>query len=428
MKHHHIIYLLSVLNSFMLMSCNAKDAPEVSANHTYDIWVNISGSTSNTATGDPHMVKKIPTLLEGEYDYEGTGVETKSSEITPYALYHKGYYYSLNRAQQFGKYKITDEGITVVNRFEYTDIQSTKFAHTFLDDHTILIAGSPGSKKEVNWAKIDVNKMEIIANGTLDLPQLPQNTQFNSGGILAYRKQDNKLFFCFRHDEADKPAMAVDKNRYFFIAAIDPNSMKILNVAKEERVCETASVAYGNTRQQNTFFDESGNLFIACNSPVKGAKTSTKKYGAIIKIKSGEYAPDPTYLVELVAPDNSKSKVMTMHKIKGNKAILYLQNPQFATGTNEWSTKKQPFVFYWAVVDLTTKELHKIKDIPFSQGGNFTQLITTEKEYAILGISDKIQTMFYRYDYNNEHVTEVAKFKEGFFADRIVVLDPMDRK
>ena len=134
MKRKSIIQLLAILVIALTTSCGSNDTPkgkdpkkpdvpelpehpkdpenpEKPAEDLYDMWLAIGEGTSSTKKQDPHVVKKIPTLLEGEYDIRHKGAETLKSGITPFVIYHKGYYYSISRENNFGKYKITDSGV-----------------------------------------------------------------------------------------------------------------------------------------------------------------------------------------------------------------------------------------------------------------------------------------------------------------------------
>ncbi len=426
MKQRSLIYLLAVLMVAISAGCKGKETPKEPQNHDvtlpdkYDMWLAIGDGTSSTIKQDPHVVKKIPTLLEGEYDVRQTGAETLESGITPFVIYHKGYYYSISRkVLNFGKYKITDKGVETIKLFPLPELCDRRFAHAWLDDKTLILIGAPESKEMMNWVKVDVEKMEVIQKGSLKLPALSEKEQFSSCGLLAHRKADNRLLFNFRYEdkeEAKKNSMAPDSHKYFFTATIDPTTMDVMHLEKEDRVDRPGSVSFGSLRHQTAFFDANGDLYMLCNTVIEGAPSSTQQSGYILRIKAGEYRPDPNYKVDLM----ENSKIITIHHMKGSKAIVYLQNPMYATGKNDW---KEPMVFFWAVVDLATKEQHRIEGIPFSQGGTYTELIVVERDYAILGISDKEQTKFYMYDFDSEKVTPVAKLKPGYFADRIIVLD-----
>lgn len=424
MRHKTILQLLAVLMIVLTSGCNSKDKPnQPSFGGKYDMWLAIGEGTSSTQKQDPHVVKKIPTLLEGEYDIRHSGAETLASGITPFVIYHKGYYYSISRELNFGKYKITDKGVETIKQFPMVKLSDRRFAHEWLDDNTLVLIGAPDSKDKdkpkkhiMNWFKIDVHKMKVIGEGSLDLPKLADDEIFSSCGLLAYRKADNKLLFNFRHEEKEKPKMGLDKHKYFFTAVIDAKTMEVDHVNKEDRVDRPGSVSFGSLRQQNGFFMDNGDYYMLCNTVRPDATSSTQQFGAILRIKAGEYKPDPSYKIDL----KEESKIIHMHHMEGNKVFVYLENPMVATGTNNW---KKPLRFFWAVVDLATGEQYRIKEIPFSQGGTYTELIVTEKDYAILGISDNEQTKFFKYEYKTEKVTDAAKLKPGYFADRIVVLD-----
>lgn len=416
-----IAVILSIFMAAVAVSCDKEGTPNPTPDNLgqakYDMWLAIGEGTSSTAKQDPHVVKKINTLLEGEYDVLDTGAETEASGITPFVVYHKGYYYSLNREFDFGKYKITDEGVSVIKKMPLKDLSDRRFAHAWLNDKTLIMVGAPASKDRVNWVKMDAEKMEIIAKGTLDFPEkLGENEVFSSCGLMAYRKADNVLLYNFRFEDKSKKKMAKDSHNFFFTATIDAKTMKVQHFEKETRADRPGFVSFGSLRQKHGFFDAQGDYYMLCNTINDDAASSTQQHGHIMRIRAGEYKPDAGFKIDL----NDNSKMVAMYHMKGSKAIVYLENPEFAIGEKSW---KNPLRFFWAVVDLKTGEQERIQDIPISQGGNYTELIVVENDYALLGISDEQQTKFYKYEFNTKKVTEAAKLKPGYFADRIVVLD-----
>lgn len=404
--------------------------PEKPVEYLYDMWLAIGEGTSSTELQDAHVVKKIPTLLEGEYDIRYKGAETLQSGITPFVIYHKGYYYSISRpkdGKNFGKYKITDDGVKTIKVFPMPELSDRRFAHEWLNDNTLVLIGAPDSKDKkapkkhkMNWLKIDTESMEVIDKGTLDFPDLgkiAKDEVFSSCGLLAYRKADNKLLFNFRHEDKKKPKTGLDNHKAFFTATINPDNMTVEHIYKEERVDRPGSVSFGSLRQQNGFFMPDGDYYMLCNTVRDDATSSTKQHGHILRIKAGEFRPDPNYKLDIF----DENKIITIHHMRGTKVLAYLESPENKADENSW---KVPRRFIWAVIDLIPGgDQHRIKDIPISQGGTYTELIVVEEDYAILGITDNSQTKFYKYEFATEKVTEVAKLKPGFFADRIIKLD-----
>ncbi|WP_018027821.1 hypothetical protein [Porphyromonas somerae] len=450
MKRKSIIQLLAILVIALTTSCGSNDTPkgkdpkkpdvpelpehpkdpenpEKPAEDLYDMWLAIGEGTSSTKKQDPHVVKKIPTLLEGEYDIRHKGAETLKSGITPFVIYHKGYYYSISRENNFGKYKITDSGVEPIKIFPIPELSDRRFAHEWLDDNTLVLIGAPDSKDKkapkkhkMNWYKIDTSgTMKVLANGTLDLPKLGNNEIFSSCGLLVYRKADNKLLFNFRHEDKNKPKdkKTQDSHKSFFTATINPDNMAVEHVYEETRADRPGFVSFGSLRQQHGFFMPNGDYYMLCNTVRDDATTSTMQYGHIMRIKAGEYRPDPNYIIDIF-DDN---KIITLHHMRGTKVLAYIESPENKAVEISW---KVPRRFFWAVIDLTPGgDQHRIEGIPTSQGGNFTELIVVEEDYALLGISDDTQTKFYKYEFATGKVTEAAKLAPGFFADRIIKLD-----
>lgn len=435
MKRKSIIQLLAILVIALTTSCgnnntpkgedpkkpDVPENPEKPAVDLYDMWLAIGEGTSSREAQDPHVVKKISTLLEGEYDIRFKGAETLDSGITPFVVYHKGYYYSISRENNFGKYRITDAGVEIIKIFPMPELSDRRFAHEWLDDNTLVLIGAPEGKKHMmNWVKINVESMEVLAKGTLDFPKLGKIAKdeiFSSCGLLAYRKADNKLLFNFRHEDKKKPKMGLDSHKAFFTATINPDNMTVEHIYKETRVDRPGSVAFGSLRQQNGFFMPNGDYYMLCNTVRDDATSSTKQHGHILRIKVGEFRIDPNYKLDIF----DENKIITIHHMRGTKVLAYLESPKNKADEKSWTVPRR---FIWAVIDLTPGgDQYRIKDIPTSQGGTYTELIVVEEDYALLGISDDTQTKFYKYEFATGKVTETAKLKPGFFADRIIKLD-----
>lgn len=412
-------FISAVIVCGMMSSCESSDStPEYLKDGKYDLWLFIGKGTSSRPEQDPHVIKKMETLLEGEYDVRNVGAETSKSAITPNIVYRKGYYYSVSRANNFEKYRVTDKGIETLASFPLLEVKDRRFAHAWLDNRTLLLMGSAGEQLQTNWVKIDVNSMRILDKGALKLSELKEDEKYSSCGLLIYRWQDNKLLYNYRHEFKGGHNMKPDQHDYFFTATINPKTMELERIEKETRVDRPGSVSWGNTRHLHGFFDKKGDFYMLCNTVIKDAPSSTQQYGHILRIKAGEYKPDPNYKIDMM----NESKILSLHPMQGTKAIAYLQNPIYATGKNNWKSTGDPAVFFWAVVDLETGEQHHIKEIPFSKGGTYTELIIIENGYAILGANDEIQTKFFRYDFATGKVTPGGKLKKGY-ARRIVKLD-----
>ena len=391
-----------------------KPTPEVTGME-YDVWVALDKGTSSKERQDAHAVRKVPSLETGEYDIIGKGVETLASRMTPNVIYRDGYYYSVSREGDFGKYKITDANVEVVKRFPLKEVLDRRFSHVWLDANTLVLFGSAGDKKVVNWVKINTNDMKVVEKGILDLPAPKQGEQFNSSGLAGYRKNDNVILYTYVYDINKKKAMDAKARKDFNLSVIDAKTMKVVSTSTETRAEMPASTSFGETRQSKAFFDQQGNYYLACNSVNEGSK-STQQHGYILRVKAGEKEFDKSFIVTL----NDNSKIVTLRELMPNIALAYLQNPLYATGKDVWDNEKNPFVFFWSVINLSTGAQTHLKDIPFSAGGNYVELAAVFENYAIFGANTKTQTQFYKYDFKSGKITPGAKLKEGYYADRIV--------
>lgn len=421
MKYIKYSSLFLCLLMVLAVACNGKADPNLNPNpnpdntaNSYDIWIATGEGTSSTQKQDAHVVISIKDLLKGEYDIVGTGVETLASGMTPFVVYRDGFYYSISRDGNFGKYQITNKSVNTIKIFPIEKILDRRFAYAWLDNRTLLLIGSAGKKQVMNWVKIDVIQMKPVAEGVLDLPAPNAGEQFTSNGVLAYRKGDDKLLFFYAYNPDKKSSMTPVEHEGFYFATIDAKTMKTVANVEEKRLQQPASTSFGEIRNKKGFFTPSGDYYLACSNLLPGSKSSTQQYSSILRVKANATDFDKDYRIDAL----EKSKIVSLYHLTANKAIAQYQNPLYATGTNNW---KEEFVFFWTVIDLDSRKQMHIKDIPFSTGGNYTELIVAGKDYAILGASLKEHTQFYKYDYKDGKVSEGAKLKAGHYADKIVV-------
>ena len=417
--------LVATLVTLSFTACDS-DTPNPQEEVTvgYDLWVPIDGATGqSTANTDPHIIARVADLTKGVFSIKGEGAETSASPLTPYVVYHKGYYYSVSREGRFGKFRVSNTGIETIKEFPMPQILDRRFSHAWLDDNTLVMVSSVGDKQEMSWVKVDVNKMVITAEGKLGLPKPEEGEIFNSSGLLGYRKADNTLIYPHVYmEKSKKTSMALPpKRNEIYIAFIDATTMQVKKIDKDTRCEHLSSTSFGETRCQKTFFDSKGNFYFAaatCNIPENAKKkSSTKQRSFLFRVNAGSMETDKSF----DGYAQPRGKIITVFPLNDDEVLLYMQDPDFKEkGNTEWSSKKNRYIYYWLRCNIKTQQVEHIKDIPFSNG-NFGQLVVRNGDLVSIGANvEGAPTAIYQYNINTRKVTKGATLADGFEIDRIM--------
>lgn len=415
--------LVATLVTLSFTACDS-DAPSPQEEVTvgYDLWVPIDGATGqSTANTDPHIIARVADLTKGVFSIKGEGAETSASPLTPYVVYHKGYYYSVSREGRFGKFRVSNTGIETIKEFPMPQILDRRFSHAWLDDNTLVMVSSVGDKQEMSWVKVDVNKMVITAEGKLDLPKPEEGEIFNSSGLLGYRKADNTLIYPHVYmEKSKKTSMALPpKRNEIYIAFIDATTMQVKKIDKDTRCEHLSSTSFGETRCQKTFFDSKGNFYFAaatCNIPENAKKSSTKQRSFLFRVNAGSMETDKSF----DGYAQPRGKIITVFPLNDDEVLLYMQDPDFKEkGNTDWSSKTNRYIYYWLRCNIKTQQVEHIKDIPFSNG-NYGQLAVRNGNTVSIGANvEGAPTTIYQYNINTRKVTKGATLADGFEIDRI---------
>ncbi len=417
MKKISFYAILIALSLIAFISCEKEptstpDNP-IEGKH-FDIWTQIGGNIG-MGTGQ-FLVKSTLDLENGEIDFQ-TGVDV-SKKINVSFIVKDKYYYHVSETGRFGKYQITGNSIETIKEIPFPTLKDRRHAHTWLDNKTLLLVGSTGDSGKILWVKIDTEAMEILSEGELNLPTPPAGQVYNTAGIVAYRKSDNKIIYLFKYNKQGNKGTEPAKE--FYAAFINPADMAVVKVVTENRAEMMASTAYGELRQNKTFFDEKGDYYIACNSVLPGESTNTTaQHGALFRIKNSETDFDKTYN----GYSEPRGKMINMLYLNNGKALIYLQDPLHTTGNTVWNSTDNPYVFYCVVLDLKSKTFKELKDIPHSKN-SYSQLSLLVGKKAYIGVNPEVgNSKVFIYDTTTEKVTEGVSLKEGFSIDRMVLIE-----
>lgn len=418
MKKISLYALMLALSLITFISCEKETpSPEPEPDPTegmhFDVWTPIGGN-AGSGTVDC-IVKRVSSLDEGELDFKGSGVDL-SQKIYPTVIIKGKYYYEVTKEGRFGKYQISEDKLNVVKEIPFSALKDRRHTHTWTDDNTLVLIGSNGPSDKIIWAKINTETMVLISEGELSLPVPPTGQIYNTSGMASYRESDNRILYSFKYNKSATDG--TEPTSEFYMSFINPADMSVIKTVTENRAEMMSATAYGELRQEKSFFDEKGDYYLSCNNVLPGEGTTTAQRGALLRIKKNEMDFDKNYN----AYTEARGKIVTTTYLNNGKALLYMQDPMHTTNTTTWNSTTNPYVFYWIVVDLTTKAITHL-GIPFSNG-NFSQLAIVVDKKAYLGVNpENGKSGFYIYDIPTGKITQGVTLAEGYQIDRLTWIE-----
>lgn len=422
-----------------LASCDKKEGnsnntdtpvPPVEVPSHFDVWVSLGGTTGSGGQDQAEtvIVQGVTSLDENRtLSFEGIGADV-TAVMNAETMIHGKYYYQVAPLKQakYAKYQITNEGVRLLAErpFGVNTYDATKYCADWINDSTFVVIASASSNTKVVWSKVKEvnNKFSILAEGELDLSESGIQ-KYSTSGLVRYRKNDNTLIYLF----CDY-SRATQKTDKVFAAFINPDDMSIKGKIKEEaRSTQMAGTVYGELLQNKTFFDERGNLYVACGKmvPNKDNKTTITD-GRLYRINAGSNEFDQSY----VGFNHPEGKIVTVDYLGNNKVLLYLQDPHHCGLVNEytdysgWGSK---YNCYYAIYDLLTNALKELeyegKPLPFNLG-TFSQRSIVRNGKAYIGVNPQNSApSIYVYDIATGTLSKGMTIQEGYEFNRIVVLE-----
>ncbi len=378
----------------------------------FDIWVSIGG-TSGMGAENTQLVQNTKELDDASVviDYAGTGVDV-TAKLFQESIIKGQYYYQIPQEKdRFGKYRIGSTGIEVVKEtsFATNTYKDRRYAHAWIDDDTFVVLAANGDKDSIIWTKFNATDMTIISEGALK-GLTDELDVYSTSGIADYRESDNMILYSYCHSKSSQ------RDRVY-MAFINADDMSVEKTVVDNRVSFMAGTAYGQLLQDKAFFDENGDYYLACNTRIDGATSSTQQYGSLLRINVGETDFDDSYL-GFTNASNKQGKLVTVQSLERGKALIYVQDPEY-TGAGEWGSA---YNCYYATLDLATDKL-TILDLPYNEG-TFSQRSVVLGDYAYIGVNpENSAPCVYIYDIEEKSLTKGLTITEGYSFDRIVALD-----
>ncbi len=405
---------------------NVPGTPQVNDLH-FDIFVSIDGA-GGMASQSSILVLSVNSLEDpdAKYDFVNAGTDITAS-LYEESITKGEYYYMVPKSEDcFGKYQITPQGVKTIQERPFTKntFKSRRYCHAWTGDNTLVIIGSNGDngsksdKGEILWTKYDTSGtgLSIIEEGTLGLNGYEGENgpivYFSTSGLARYRKSDNTIIYAFQ-DKKDEDG--------FYVAFIDASTMKYRKIVYTDAAEMMAGTAYGELLQNKMAFDQNENLYIACNSVIDGAASTTCQKGSILRINNGSDEFDKSFN----SYSGNQGKIVTIDYIGSNKMLLYIQDPNHCglgdnTDKSIWGSK---YNCYYAILDMTNNNLEPVKyngsDLPYCLG-TFSQRSLVVNNKAYIGVNpEQSAPCIYVMDLNNWNVTKGSTIADGYTFDMI---------
>ena len=413
---------VAAMFSLVVSSCDKNDDPAPTPNPDervekyFDLWV--KAGTDQVSI----LVKNVSDVSDPNLviDYKNTGADI-TAKLDEEIIFRDGYYYEIpSSGDRFGKYEIYDGklGIIAERPFAKNTYKTYRYTHCWIDKTTLCIMAYNGNKANpgIIWTKLNTTDMSIIAEGQLEGVEIDAagGYYFSTSGIAKYRESDGYIIY-----------MTQKKSKFwskvFNVIFIKASDMSVKCDVKETRVHTMAGTAYGELLQDKTFWDENGNLYIACNTERKDATSYTQQVGNLLRINKGEFDLDKKYMGHRY----ESGKLVTSTYMGNNKAILYIQDPAH-TGAEGWGSK---YNCYFAILDLATDSRTEVMyngtHIPYSLG-TFAQFAVVRDGKVYLATNPKNESpTIYIYDIATGVVKKGLSIQEGYGFRRLV---PMERE
>lgn len=433
-------------------SFTVQQAGKAKPTYHFDLMVSVGGTTGMGSSGVTSTLIRNLTPDEVEdanntISFKGIGVDIQA-EVNSEAIIRNGYYYEASPLSNswYGKYIINDnKKVETVARFEMGKnvFKAKQYTHAWTGDNTLVFLGADkavsnrGSNKATSntimWARVKDNgtSLNMEAEGTLDLTTPTKEfkeggiTAFSTTGLATYRASDNTLIYVF----VDNDLTAKTLVKGVFVAFIDPATMEVKKVIKDDRAETLSGTAYGELQQDKMFFDENGDLYIAGENYITctNSTSSTSQYGRILRIKKDATEFDKDYLGY---SDYQDGKILSMDYLGNGKIAMTMQDP-VKTGLSSsrdyyagWS--QNDVSTYYIIYDMASGKATDLSEIPFSSGSFSDRVAVVNGKCYIASSPDTSKEQLpaiYIYDIASGKLTKGASIEAGFYINRLNVVD-----
>jgi len=439
--------LMAVLMAVSMAACSDKDDPKLPdpepaptptptptpepepevnpfKDYRFDIWATI-GSTSGMGSTSTLVVKNVDDVTkEGTISFDNQGTDV-SADLFQESIVKGKYYYQIPvKNNRFGKYEILDDGgvkVVAERPFAENTYSGRKYCHAWIGEKELVIMAANGDANDVIWTKLQDNgtSLDIMAEGSLKLPEHTEIAKYATSGLATYRASDNKILYITCEKNSKKPLQIA-------LVIIDAATMEVEAVDFTDVAEEMSGTAYGELLQDKMFLDDNDDLYLPLVAKIPDAEKSTCRYSRIVRVKKGENKFDSW--VGFNTGENN-GKIVTSSYAGNGKALFYIQDPEHTgiSGDNKlaegWGDN---YNCYYAIYDIASGNLTELeyngKKLPYC-AGTFSQRTYHVGDYTLIGLNpDKDPMDIMIYNSKTGEVTKGATVAAGYEFSRLVAI------
>jgi len=302
--------------------------------------------TIGVRTGNVTYLLPVSNLDSGSVSSVGNGTEIAGLEFLTSGKY---LYYFTRNEKKFYQYEMLPNGeVKEIASILLTGLIADRaYSQNIINENTLLLLdpvvwGEP----EVKWVSIKLPEFVIDKSGSFNLPTQEQapgvNWKVNLGKCVLH---GNKLIMGSVYYDFDGN----------FSSGIDAFSLDYPSMTNPQRLhSEITSGEMGIFASSNYAKTENGDLYITSSAgAVWGKPSSNSKYGALVRMKSGQTQFDESYLLDFSAILGKPTNIVHLNYVGENIAIAMLFDD---AGLTSWGDIENDH-YYFAKVNLVTKEV-----------------------------------------------------------------------
>lgn len=389
-KHFFLFFLLGIL-----YSCHneSKDANDLSP--TFDIYVRYG------TTHDEYIVR-VNSLSDEEIDPQKDG--SKISKEIHYGLTVKGdkYYYLNERTHFIKEYQLEDNIFTASDSVPVTQIECLE-SISWISKDTLLMIGLHQDLVHPAYALIETDKMSLISEGIIDIPN-PELASWSTIGFI--QRSGHHLFMAYYSKPKTNNSNSSENKMY--IATLNFPEMDNLKV---ETINKFGRTINDNRYQPSSIQDENGDIYFLSSGSDRLLELEDQNKGypsGILRIKKGAANVDAEYFINTntCVP---KGNVYGIWYIGKGKAIIKCDVPTLIKNWDDYDE----YAYTYYEVDLYTQAMSKI-DIPLDRGWYLDNVLIENGLVYIANKAESGENYIWIYNPKNKNTAKGLKVNGDF--------------
>jgi len=310
------------------------------------------------------------SLAEGFIEPSKSGVLLQKNDLERNLIVRDGFYYFMNnRSGKFYKYALEHKSLKKVDSVSIKDLYISNY--TWSAD-TLLLIGTDINDTLMRYVKVHVTDM-AAEEGII--PVKITHPSYNLISVGLSHIKHGKLFVGYTYHVINELNFTTSDTAY--IAVLNYNTMKILDILKETRSTYPGSE---NLVEPAYFTTEKGDLyFLTCPGVALGNRI--EKPTALLRIKENDEKIDSTYFFNISdSPINNHA--YSIYYLGKNKALIRSERKDLYKDWNEhW--KVPHYEFY--ILDIEKQSIDKLK-LPLDKGTR-RQCVIIENNIAYISLN-----------------------------------------